>query len=447
MFSHVNDGFSVLRGLLTAGRCTVERGLTATGSTDEGKAPVTATPLDGLDVFDPAHLDDPYRLYATLREHEPVYRLPGTDFHLVSSWELVTEALARPADFSSNLTGVLVQQPDGPPVTFDMDGGGRAVHVLATADDPAHALHRKLVLAQIAKRIRGLGPTLRSLVDELWEAGLSADGSFEWCRDLADKLPITLVASLIGLPCSDVPQLQSWAYDSTEMLGGIVTENRLPALMASAAALAGYLRTEFGAAKRDPQTDLLGVLAHACNEGGLDDDVAVLILVQLVGAGGESTAGLIANAARILATDPALQERLRRDPALVEPFLDEALRLESPFRGHHRHVVADTTLGGVPLSAGSHLLLLWGSANRDATVFADPDTVRLDRPNPKGHLAFGKGLHFCVGSALARAEALSALATLLERTDSFTIADNGAEWVPSLMVRRHRSLPLRLSLR
>ncbi|MFC9514952.1 cytochrome P450 [Nocardiaceae bacterium NPDC056970] len=408
---------------------------------------MTATPLDGLDVFDPVHLDDPYRLYARLREHDPAYRVPGTDFHLVSSWELVTEALARPEDFSSNLTGVMVQQTDGPPVTFDMDGGGRAVHVLATADDPSHAVHRKLVLAQLAKRIRTLGPTVRTLVDELWDVGLRADGTFEWAREMADALPLALVASLIGLPQSDVPQLLSWSYDSTEMLGGVVTTDRLPTLVASAAALTGYLYTEFSAAKRDPQTDLLGVLAHACNEGDLTDDVAVLILVQLVGAGGESTAGLIANAARILATDPELQDRLRNDPQLIDAFLDEALRLESPFRGHHRHVVADTTLGGIPLSAGSHLLLLWGAANRDPAAFADPDTVRLDRPNLKGHLAFGKGIHFCVGSALARMEALAALTTLLERTTSFTVADGGAEWVPSLMVRRHRLLRLELNLR
>ncbi|WP_420880084.1 cytochrome P450 [Rhodococcus sp. (in: high G+C Gram-positive bacteria)] len=408
---------------------------------------MTATPPDGLDIFDPAHLDDPYRLYAMLREHDPVYRVPGTDFHLVSSWALVTEALARPDDFSSNLTGVLVQRAGGPPVTFDMDGGGRAVHVLATADDPAHAMHRKLVLAQLAKRIRTLGPTVHALVDDLWHAGLRPGATFEWAREMADALPLALVASLIGLPQSDVPQLLSWAYDSTEMLGGVVTADRLPELMASAAALTGYLYTEFAAAKRDPQTDLLGVLAHACNEGELTDDVAVLILVQLVGAGGESTAGLIANATRILATNPELQERLRRAPQLLDAFLDEALRLESPFRGHHRHVVSDTALGGVPLPAGSHVLLLWGAANRDPATFDDPDTARLDRPNLKGHLAFGKGIHFCVGSALARMEARAALTTLLERTTSFTIADAGAEWVPSLMVRRHRSLPLELNFR
>lgn len=436
--------FSVADGLVTALPDTVNRGITATRSMTSKGGLVTATPLDGIDVFAAEHLDDPYGLYGKLRAHAPVYRVPGTDFHLVSSRELVTEALARPEDFSSNLTGVLVQRPDGPPVTFDMDGGGRAVHVLATADDPAHTVHRKLVLATLAKRIRTLGPTVRALVDELWDAGLGSDDSFEWAADMADKLPLALVASLVGLPRHDVPQLLAWAYDSTELLGGVVTGDRLGELVTSAAELAGYLHTEFTAAKRDPQTDLLGVLAHACNEGALTDAVAVLILVQLVGAGGESTAGLIANGARILAADPALQDRLRRDPSLIDPFLDEALRLESPFRGHHRHVVADTALGGVRLPAGSHVLLLWGAANRDPSAFENPDTVVLDRPNLKGHLAFGKGVHFCVGSALARMEALAALTALLERTTSFTIADGGARWVPSLFVRRHRSLPLQI---
>lgn len=103
-------------------------------------------------------------------------------------------------------------------------------------------------------------------------------------------------------------------------------------------------------------------------------------------------------------------------------FLEEVLRLESPFRAHHRHVVADTTLGGVDLPAGAHLLLLWGAANRDPAVFPEADRLRLDRAVRRGHLAFGKGVHFCVGAALARLEAWVALEVLLGATESFELA-------------------------
>ncbi|SDD71559.1 cytochrome P450 [Rhodococcus tukisamuensis] len=403
---------------------------------------MTALPLDGIDIFDPANLDDPNPLYRSLRESSPVHRVPGTDFYLVSTWDLVTEATARVEDFSSNLTGVLVQQPDGPPVTFDMDGGGRAVHVLATADDPTHGRHRKLVLHTLGRRIRALGPTVDLLADRLWAEGLR-DGRIDYAADMADKLPLALIAHLVGLPEQDVPQLLAWAYDSTELLGGVATGDRLGRLVASSVELAGYLHTRFVAAKADPRDDLMGVLAAACRAGELTDDVAVLILIQLVGAGGESTAGLIASAARLLAARPDVQERLRAEPALVDAFLDEALRLESPFRAHHRHVVSDATLGGVALPAGSHLLLLWGAANRDPARFERPDEIVLDRPSIRSHLAFGKGAHFCVGSALARMEALAAITLLLDRSSDVGLAGD-AVWVPSIFVRRHHSLPLQI---
>ncbi len=401
---------------------------------------MTALPLEGIDIFDPANLDDPSRLYRSLREDSPVHRVPGTDFYLVSTWELVTEATARADEFSSNLTGILVQQPDGPPLTFDMDGSGRAVHVLATADDPMHAYHRKLVLQTLGKRIRALGPTVELLAEQLWDAGLHGN-RIDYATDMADKLPLALIAELVGLPQEDVPQLLYWAYDSTEMLGGVVAAERFGQLVTSSMELAGYLHTHFMRAKADPKDDFMGVLAAACTTGDLTDDVAVLILIQLVGAGGESTAGLIANAARLLAAHPAIQDRLRRDPSLVDAFLDEALRLESPFRGHYRHVIADTELGGVTLPAGSHALLMWGSANRDPARFDRPDEIVLDRPSIRSHLAFGKGLHFCVGSALARMEAHAAITLLLQRSTNITFAGEPA-WVPSIFVRRHRSLPL-----
>ncbi|MEV0245061.1 cytochrome P450 [Nocardia sp. NPDC050712] len=398
---------------------------------------MTTTSPGEIDIFDPAHLDDPYPLLRALRTRRPVYNVPGTDFHLVSSWELVTEATARTTDFSSHLTGLLVQQPDGPPVTFDMDGGGQAVHVLATADDPVHTVHRKFVLPLLSKRIRTLEPTVRRLVDQLW----TGDDRIDWATGMADRLPLALVADIIGLPAEDVPQLLAWAYDSTEMLGGTVSSTRLAPLIASAAALAGYLHEKLHAPA--PDSSLLAVLATACRTGELTPDVAVLILVQLIGAGGESTAGLIANAARILATDTELQHRLRAHPDLLPAFLDESLRWESPFRAHHRHVTTDTTLGSTHLPAGSHLLLLWSAANRDPTVFPTPDTFDLDRPNARKHLAFGKGAHFCIGSTLAKLEATAALTALLTRTTEFTLAAP-ARWVPSIFVRRHESLVLRI---
>jgi cytochrome P450 len=394
------------------------------------------------DLFDPAAVEDPYPFYAELRRLGPVHRVPGTDFFLVSTWDAVQEATARVDDFSSNLTAALVHQGDAITV-FDMDVVGSPGHVLATADDPHHADERKLVLpGLVAKRIRALEPVIEHLAHRLWSDG-ALDGGIEWMSAMGDRLPMTLVAKLIGLPDDDVPQLVEWGYGSTELLGGVLREGRLPVAVDAAIQLSGYLYGAFEAARRDPGDDLLGDLAAAVNGGHVEPHVAVLMLVQLVGAGGESTAGLIGNAARLLATHPEIQDAVRADPTLMASLLEETLRLESPFRGHHRHVITDTVLAGTDLPAGAHLLLLWGSANRDEAAFTEPDRLRLDRPSPRAHLAFGKGLHFCVGAALARTEARIALGTLLANTSGFSVAE--AQWLPSIMVRRHRRLRLTLA--
>lgn len=394
------------------------------------------------ELFDAVAVEDPYPFYADLRRHSPVHRVPGTDFFLVSTWDAVQEATARVDDFSSNLTAVLVHQGEAITV-FDMDAVGSAGHVLATADDPHHADERKLVLpGLVAKRIRALEPFIEQTAHRLW-AETALDGGIEWMSAMGDRLPMTLVAKLIGLPDADVPRLVEWGYGSTELLGGVLTEGRLPKAVDAAIHLAGYLHGAFEAARRDPGDDLRGDLAAAVNRGDVEPHVAVLMLVQLVGAGGESTAGLIGNAARLLAIHPEIQDALRADPTLMPSLLEETLRLESPFRAHHRHVIADTVLAGTELPAGAHLLLLWGSANRDESAFPEPDRLGLDRPSPRAHLAFGKGLHFCVGAALARAEARIAVGVLLENTSGFSLAE--AQWLPSIMVRRHQRLQLTLT--
>lgn len=191
----------------------------------------------------------------------------------------------------------------------------------------------------------------------------------------------------------------------------------------------------------NPGPDLLGDLAAYSEAERVSRDAAVFMLIQLVGAGAESTASLIGSAVLILSRRPDLAERLRCEPTLIGPFLEEVLRFESPFRGHYRHVPADTALAGVAVPADSHLLLLWGAANRDEALFEAPNQFRLERPNIKNHVAFGKGGHFCLGAALARLEARIVIGALLSTGRTIRPAGD-AEWQPSLLVRRLRQLPL-----
>ena len=396
---------------------------------------------DPLEFFGVDALQDPYPLYDRLRAEGPVHRVGESGFYAVCSWEAINDAVNRPADFSSNLTATMTFTAQGAVVPFEMDGLGGPTQVLATADDPAHATHRKMLVHQLAaKRIRAIEPFITSTFDQLWADGLR-DGHIEWMGVLANRLPMMVVARLIGVPDADVDQLVKWAYASTELLDGLVDQQQLEAAGAAAIELGNYIHDRFDLAVSDPQDDLLGSLATAYRAGGFDEITAQVMMVILFGAGGESTASLLGNSMWIFATRPDLQQHVRDTRDLLAPFIEEALRYEPPFRGHYRHVVADTTLGGMDLPAGSRLLLLWGAANRDPAQFDAPHEFRLDRAGGKGHITFGKGSHFCVGAALARLEAQIVLRAVLDRTSRIEAVDVGS-WLPSILVRRRERLGL-----
>ena len=248
-------------------------------------------------------------------------------------------------------------------------------------------------------------------------------------------------AEIIGVPDADIDKIIQWGYSATQIVEGLVTQDQLDAAGVAVMELSGYITEQFQNAASHPQDNLLGDLAAACASGELDDLAALAMMITLFSAGGESTASLIGSAAWVLATRPDVQRQVRERPDLLGAFLEEVLRYEPPFRGHYRHVVHDTELCGVALPSGSRLLLLWGAANKDPSHFDNPEEFRLDRAAGKGHISFGKGIHFCVGAALARLEANIVLGQLLARTSNITAVDVG-KWLPSLLVRRLERLEL-----
>ena len=195
----------------------------------------------------------------------------------------------------------------------------------------------------------------------------------------------------------------------------------------------------------DPMQDLLGAVAQGVNGRRSPKLQANVILHTLLSAGGESTTSLLGNAVRMLAEHRDLQDQLRENPELIPMFVEEALRLEPPFRYHMRFVPNDTALGGVEIPAGATVLLLWGAANRDPAMFDHPETIDLTREGPRRHVAFGRGIHHCVGAPLARVEARNVLSVLLARTSEITLdPQRPPRWANSLMVRRHEELPVHL---
>ena len=409
---------------------------------------VTTTHAAGVDpaeFFGQAAIQDPYPLYDRLRARGPVHRVGDSDFYLVCGWDAIADAVGRVDEFSANLTATMLYS-EGTLSAFPMGELDGPVQVLATADDPSHAVHRRMLVPQLAaKRIRATEPFVAEAFDRLWAENLR-DGRIEWMSAVANRLPMMVVTRLIGVPDADVDLLIPKAYASVQTLDGIADPDKLAASGTAAMELSGYIFEQFRRAIAEgAQDNLLGDMATAHAGGHIDQVTAAVIMVILFSAGGESTASLLGSAAGILAQRPEIQQRLRDDPQLLGPFIEECLRFEPPFRGHYRHVRVDAELGGVRLPAGSRLLLLWGAANRDPQQFDDPGEFRLDRP-AKGHITFGKGAHFCVGAALARLEAAVVLRRLLDRTSWIDAADVGP-WLPSILVRRRSRLGLTVQVR
>jgi len=294
-----------------------------------------------------------------------------------------------------------------------------------------------------AKRIRIIEEFAADTADRLWDENLH-DGQIEWMSAIANRLPMMVVARLLGLPDDDVDKLIRLGYAATTLLDGIVTPDQLQAAGMAAIELSSYVLKHFEKANAGAGTGLIGDVAARCASGELEQTPALAIMLTLFGAAGESTASLLGSAAWVLTDRPDIQRQVRENPQLLGTFIEETLRFESPFRGHYRHVLRNTTLAGTEVPAESHLLLLWGAANRDPAHFDAPNDFRLDRSGAKAHLTFGKGVHFCVGAALARLEARIVLGMLLERTSWVDAADVG-DWLPSILVRRRERLQLAVS--
>jgi cytochrome P450 family 144 len=308
-----------------------------------------------------------------------------------------------------------------------------------------HALHRDTVFPElVAKRMAALEPDILEIAEECVAQALD-EGSVDFMASIGNVVPITMISRLIGFHDSDLDQLLNAAFDSTAMLGSTLSYDELVAHIARTGEIGDWLSGQLSTAMSEPSQDLLGAVAQGVNSQSLSEAEANVILHTLLSAGGESTTSLLGNAVRMLAEHRDLQDELRENPGLIPMFVEEALRLEPPFRYHMRFVPNDTALGGVEIPAGATVLLLWGAANRDPATFHHPEAIDLTRPVPRRHVAFGRGIHHCVGAPLARIEARNVLGVLLARTSEINLDPHRPpRWANSLMVRRHEDLPVRL---
>lgn len=403
--------------------------------------------MDADEFFTKDAIDNPYPLYVHLRTTAPVCQIGELRAFFVGSHAAVEEAVKRHDEFSAHLNAMLACGDDGQPYVFDLRSLGAASTVIANADEPEHAVQRKLMLPSLkSARIAELDIMMRDFAHTRVQSFVQ-NGGGDVCTALAEALPAYVLIHLLGLGDAALPHVQHWAMMGGDFLAGRLNPQQMNQVFIESAALMDYLTQFFDSVHATPAAarheSLTAKLVAGVEEKIISREQALGILIILFGAAGESTASLLGSAIRILAEQPALQAELRSQPALIPNFIEEIVRLETPFKFHYRYVKQDTVLCGTPLQAGDILLLGWSAANRDPAVWDDPDAIRLDRALPERHLGFGYGIHYCIGAPLARLEVRVALETLLAGTRQIAL-DTGKPYAfaPSIFVRRMQHLHL-----
>lgn len=412
--------------------------------------------LAGFNPFDEAVLADPAPWYACMRKSQPVFEVPGRGFWLVTRHEDVMAAVRDTEVFSNKFKSPGSALGRGSPeVQAQLDAilaeGYPQTPTMLTNDPPAHTRFRRLVArAFTPKRVASWQPSIERTTDELIDR--FAPGRVEVVEELAVPLPIGVIADALGVPRDMQPTFRRWTDDSTDLIGANVTDERRLAAARGLVEFQQYFAAELEERRGRPRDDFLTDLVHATvgddTEGLVDtrplDTAEMLsILHQLLVAGNETTTSLLAEATRMLVNQPDEWRRLAAEPAYAPLVVEEALRLASPAQGMFRVVTRDTVLGGVEIPTGATVILMYASANRDETAWPAGDEFCPEREGVRSHLAFGYGTHFCIGAALSRAEAQTALPRLCARVRNPRFATGEPfRYKPSFVLRGLRALSL-----
>jgi cytochrome P450 len=413
------------------------------------------------DPFGPAAAADPDQYVDVIRAAGPVCPLGDDHTFLLTGYDDLTDALRRPGDFSSDSTRKAMAMVRAGLLRTDPEVMALGSQLLVTdpvlqrADPPQHTRSRKTVSRWFTvKRVRAeWQPLIEQNCREVFDA-ITADEPFDAMPALAIPLPIRVIADILGLDRSSDADLKRWSDANVRHAGRRLTAGDAIAQARSNVELLGFIRAELADRRGCPRDDLTshlaalvvdGVAAEQLEDGQLTAAEAVDIIAQIIVAGNETTTQLLGELLVLLAENPDLYGQLREDRSLVPGAIDEALRLASPVFGLMRVAGEAAAAGGVTLPTGGLVTVLFGAANRDPEQFPAPDVFDPQRPNSDSHVAFGVGIHYCLGAALARAETRAFLETLLDRFA-------GVELLPStpgdvehtVMMRGRRRLPLRL---
>jgi cytochrome P450 len=390
-------------------------------------------------LADASYSQDPYPVLAAIRDEAPLYWSERWGVWIATRYADIDELLKQPGTYSNagRFSAYLDQLPaDAAPYVEPLRR--HYASGMLQSDPPEHSHLRPLINKAFTPRVvAGSAERIGTVVDELID-GFRDRGSADLLHEFAYPLPAIVISELMGVPTDDRAQLieLSDGVVAIQRSGRAAVDEHLVRSAESIVALEDYFRALCEERRRQPGDDLITALVEAEEAGDkLSPDELISMCATLLIAGHETTRNLIANGMLLLLQRPDDLERVRSDEALLVSAIEEMLRFESPIQRGWRRIAADTERHGVQLQAGQLIYLMLGAANRDPAVFPEPDRFDIER-QPNRHLAFGKGVHFCVGAPLSRLEAKIALPALLS-LPGLRLADAPVRWSESVT---HRGL-------
>jgi cytochrome P450 len=382
-------------------------------------------PLSEYNLLDHAVQADPFEFYDKLHKECPVYRMPETGMYVVTRFEDLAHVLRTPKDFSSDIRGGAGLQGDGANLHQDIiaEQGWPHTATLQRTDPPVHTRYRKLLNKVFTgKRMKALAPSIDALCNSLIDKFIDR-GRCEFIDEFALAFPGTIIAEQIGLDPGDLHRFKRWADAMLAPATKILSPEETSAAAQIEVEAQHYLARVFDERRADPQDDIISGLvhAHADGEPPLTMNELQSLMHQLITGGYETTTSALAHGMWMIVRFPEQADLVRRDPKLLNNFVEETLRFESPVQGLARQTTRDVELNGTVIPKGSMVLVRYGAANRDEAKFPDAASFDVKREKAVTHMAFGMGVHSCVGALLARQELRSAYGALLSRMDDIEL--------------------------
>ncbi|WP_433418151.1 cytochrome P450 [Microtetraspora malaysiensis] len=393
-----------------------------------------------FDPWNPEFVAHPHGVYADLRENNPVSFFEPTGQWLIARHADVN-ALLRDRRLGRSYLHVASHEAFGrEPEPEFQDPFWRVVRAgMLDVEPPVHTRLRRLVSKAFTPRmVEALRPRVRKIARELVD-GLVERGGGDLLAEVAEPLPVTVIAEMLGVPEADRHLLRPWSADICGMYELNPSLEAQHTAVRAAKEFADYLRELATARKERPGDDLISALAQVVDDGDrLTEDELIGTCVLLLNAGHEATVNVTGNGWWSLFRNPGELERLRNDRSLMPTAIEELLRWDTPLQMFERWVLEDIEIGGVTIPRGVEVGLLFGSANRDPEVFADPDRLDIGRvDNP--HISFGAGIHFCLGAPLARVELVESFSALLDTAKTIELVEEPV-WKPGYIIRGLESL-------